>query len=85
MRLLQRLPQSFDPARPEQAQAYLNTLRESWRDISAGITRNVWIILLLLAGFELAGYRAISTVTLGPLVLENLKYVRVFEAYAKEF
>jgi hypothetical protein len=78
MRLLQRLPQSFDPARPEQAQAYLNTLRESWRDISAGITRNVWIILLLLAGFELAGYRAISTVTLGPLVLENLKYVRIF-------
>jgi hypothetical protein len=78
MSLFQRLPQSFDPDHTEQAQAYLGTLRDTWREISTTLTRNSWIIVVLLTVYELAGRRAISTITIGPLVLANLEYVRIF-------
>jgi hypothetical protein len=78
MRLLQRLPESFDSARAEQAQAYLATLREAWRETSTALTRNSWIIVVLLTAYELAGRGAISKVTIGPLTLANLKYISVF-------
>src|ERR1700745_2044858 len=78
MRLRERLPQSFDPADQDQAKAYLATMRDAWRDVSTAFTRNAWIIVLLIAAFELANHRMISTITLGPFALSNVKYVRLF-------
>lgn len=78
MRLTQRLPASFDSASPEQVQEYLDTLRGVWRDISAAISRNSWIILGLLTVYELASRGTISTITIGPIALAHLRDLRVF-------
>ena len=78
MRLLQRLPESFDSASADQVQAYLGTLRDVWRDISAAISRNSWIILGLLTVYELASRGTISTITIGPIAVAHLRYLRVF-------
>jgi hypothetical protein len=78
MRLIERLEQSFDTARPDEAQAYLATLRDEWREISSALTRNAWIIALLIAAFELAAHRGVSAVTFGPFAISNLNYVRLF-------
>lgn len=78
MRLLQRLPESFDSASDEQVQAYVTTLRDAWRDVSAALSRNSWIILVLLAVYELASHGSISTITVGPIAIAHLKYLRVF-------
>jgi hypothetical protein len=78
MRLTERLQQSFDPADQDQARDYLATMRDAWRDITTAFTRNAWIIVLLIAAFELANHRTVSTITLGPFALNNVKYVRLF-------
>ncbi len=78
MRLLERLPESFDSANAEQAQTYLSTLRDVWRDVSAAVSRNSWIIVALLTVYELAGRGTISTITIGPVAIAHLKYLRVF-------
>lgn len=78
MRLLQRLPESFESASAEQAQAYLGALRDVWRDVSVAVSRNSWIIIALLTVYGLAGRGTISTITIGPLAISHLKYLRVF-------
>jgi hypothetical protein len=78
MRLTERLPRTFNSDNKEQAQEYLTGLRDAWRDISTALTRNAWIIVLLIAAFELAIHGAVSTVTVGPFALANLKYVTLF-------
>lgn len=78
MRLLQRLPESFDSASAAEVQAYIGTLRDAWRDISTALSRNSWIIVVLLAAYELAGRGTISTITIGPVAIAHLKYLRVF-------
>jgi hypothetical protein len=78
MRLSERLPLSFDPADQDQARDYLATMRDAWRDVSTALTRNAWIIVLLMAIFELANHRMVSTITLGPFVLSDVKYIRLF-------
>jgi|SRR5215471_3202162 len=78
MRLLQRLPDSFDSATAEQAQAYLDALREVWRDVSAAISRNSWIVVLLLVVYQLAGRGTISTITVFGVAVAHLKDLRVF-------
>jgi hypothetical protein len=77
MRLLQRLLH-FDSIDSAQLQTYLDSLRQSWSDTSSAITRNSWIIVLLIASFELVSDHLVSSATLGPLVLANLKYLRIF-------
>lgn len=78
MRLTERQFRCFDPADLDQAREYLATARDAWRDISTALTRDAWIIVLLMAAFELAAHRAVSSVTLGPFALGNLKLIRVF-------
>jgi hypothetical protein len=78
VRLLQRLPGAFDSATAEQVQAYIGALREVWRDVSAAISRNSWFVVLLIAAYELAGRGIISKLNAGPVVIEHLKYLRVF-------
>lgn len=78
MRLTERLPRTFNSDNKEQAQEYLKTLREAWRDITTALTRNAWIIVLLIAAFEFAIHGAVSKVTVGPFALDNLKYIRIF-------
>lgn len=78
MRLIDRLPKSFDPADHDQARDYLATMRDAWRDVSTALTRNAWIIVLLMAAFELANHHMVSTITLGPFALSDVKYVRLF-------
>jgi hypothetical protein len=53
-------------------------MRDAWRDVSTAFTRNSWIIVLLMATFELANHRLVSTITLGPFALSDVKYVRLF-------
>src|SRR6266852_6327043 len=78
MRLIDRLPLCFDAVSSDQKQDYLGTLREAWRDISGALTPNAWIIVLLIAAYELMAHGAVKAVTIGPFGLENLRYLRLF-------
>ena len=78
MDLTDRLRQCFDATSRDEAEDYLSIIRDAWRDISAAITRNAWIIIVLIVGFELASHRAVSKVSFGPFALENTKYVLLF-------
>jgi hypothetical protein len=78
MRFFERLTRGFDLSRPEQAQAYVDSLRTSWNDVSRTLTRNSWIIVLLFAAYDLASRKAVSTVTVGPIAIVHFKYLTVF-------
>lgn len=78
MHLSERLQECFDSADHAQTKEYLSTVRDAWRDVSTALTRNAWIIVLLVVAFELADHRAVTTVTIGPFALQNIKYVRLF-------
>jgi hypothetical protein len=78
MRLIDRMPSCFNGVGRSQEQDYLNNLRGAWRDISTALTRNAWIMVLLLAAYELAAHGAVANVTVGPFALSNLKFLRLF-------
>lgn len=79
MKLTERLSLTFNPSNDkEQTLEYLSTLRDGWRDVSGALTRNAWIIVLLISAFELAAHGAVSGATIGPFALTNIKYVRLF-------
>ncbi len=46
--------------------------------VSAAVSRNSWIIVVLLTAYELAGQGTISTITIGPVAIAHLKFLRVF-------
>jgi hypothetical protein len=78
MRLTDRLYRCFENTDSDEAQDYLNALRSAWQDVSSGLARNAWIILLLMAAYELAARNAVSSVIVGPFTLAKLEYVRLF-------